>query len=181
MSINKAENNILLRALEPFDLEVLYKWENDREIWKISNTIVPFSRFVLQKYIENSHLDIYETKQLRMMIDTINSDKSQVSVGAVDLFDFDPYHQRAGIGILIGETQNRNKGLASAALDEIVSYSFDKLLLHQLYANITTDNEASMRVFQKAGFTQSGIKRDWVKISGGYVDEAIYQLINPVR
>jgi diamine N-acetyltransferase len=179
MSKNRAENNILLRALEPFDLETLYKWENDQEIWRVSNTIIPYSRYILQKYIEDSHRDLYETKQLRLMIDSVDADENQVSVGAVDLFDFDPFHLRAGIGILIGEKKLRNKGLASIALTEIIRYSFEKLQLHQLYANITIDNEASLHVFQKAGFTNCGIKKDWIKIPGGFLDEAIFQLINP--
>jgi diamine N-acetyltransferase len=85
MSKNNVENTILLRALEPCDLEVLYKWENDQEIWRVSNTITPFSRYTLQKYIEGSHLDIFETKQLRLMIEYIDTDKNQVPVGAIDL------------------------------------------------------------------------------------------------
>jgi len=174
-------NRILLRALEPADLEILYKWENDQEIWRVSNTLVPFSRYILQKYIENSHRDIYETKQLRLMIDLVDSNKKQITIGAVDLFDFDPYHLRAGIGILIGVKKFRNKGLASKALTEIIKYSFDALQLHQLFANITIDNKISQHIFQKAGFTFTGIKKDWIKIPGGFIDENFCQLINPVR
>jgi diamine N-acetyltransferase len=180
MSKNNVENTILLRALEPCDLEVLYKWENDQEIWRVSNTITPFSRYTLQKYIEGSHLDIFETKQLRLMIEYIDTDKNQVPVGAIDLFDFDPYHLRAGIGILIGEKKLRNQGLANNALTEVIKYSFEKLQLHQLYANITTDNEVSLHLFQKAGFIKSGIKKDWIKVPGGFIDEVIFQLINPL-
>jgi len=179
--LNKQNGNrVILRALEPADLEILYDWENDREIWRVSNTLVPFSRYILQKYIENSHLDIYETKQLRLMIDLVDSNEKQITIGAVDLFDFDPYHMRAGIGILIGEKKLRNKGLAIASLSEIIKYSFEILQLHQLYANITIDNKISQHIFQKAGFTFTGIKKDWIKIPGGYINENFYQLINPV-
>jgi diamine N-acetyltransferase len=172
------ENKIILRALEPFDLEILYQWENDQEIWRVSNTLVPYSRHILQKYIEEAHRDIYETKQLRLIIDSTDSEKNQISVGAIDLFDFDPLHCRAGIGILIAEKKYRNKGFAGLALNEIIKYSFEILQLHQLYSNITVDNTASIRVFQKSGFTLSGIKKDWVKNKNGFIDEAIYQLIN---
>jgi diamine N-acetyltransferase len=181
MSINQAENKIMLRALEPADLEILYKWENDQDIWRVSNTIVPYSRYNLKKYIESSHLDIYETKQLRLIIDSADKNDKHTSIGAVDLFDFDPYHMRAGIGILIGDNRLRNKGFANKALTEIIRYSFETLQLHQLFANITTDNEASQHLFEKAGFTCSGVKKEWIRIPGGFIDEAFYQLINTTK
>ena len=62
---------IKLRALEPEDLELLYEWENNNEYWIISNTVSPFSKYTLKRYIENSHKNIYETGQLRLMIDHI--------------------------------------------------------------------------------------------------------------
>ena len=60
---------IRLRALEPEDLECLYQWENDMDLWEVSDTLTPFSLFTLKKYIETCHLDIYTTKQLRLMIE----------------------------------------------------------------------------------------------------------------
>jgi diamine N-acetyltransferase len=178
MKTRQEENKIVLRALEPDDLEILYKWENDRDIWKVSNTIVPFSRYILQQYIENAHLDIYQTKQLRLMIDLIDKENKCFTVGAIDLFDFDPFHLRAGIGILIGNKGYRNKGFAKQALSEIIKYAFKVLQLHQLYANITVDNEVSLYVFKNSGFILCGVKKDWVKIPDGYLDEATYQLLN---
>ena len=45
------ENNMVkLRAPEPDDVDLLYVWENNMEIWKVSNTITPFSRHLLKKY-----------------------------------------------------------------------------------------------------------------------------------
>jgi diamine N-acetyltransferase len=169
---------VILRAVEPSDIELLYKWENDPENWRVSNTIAPFSKYILQKYIENSHYDIYQTKQLRLMIDVKNESKRNKTVGAIDIFDFDPYHNRAGVGILIGGKQDRNHGVASDALSELIKYAFDTLGLHQLYCNITNDNKASLRLFEKLGFNLCGTKRDWIKIQRGYEDELLFQLIN---
>ena len=99
---------IQLRAPEPEDLECLYRWENDTEIWQVSNTLTPFSRYILKNYIESAHLDIYETRQLRFMIDALsNGSEAKKTIGTIDLFDFEPYHNRAGIGILIGEVSER--------------------------------------------------------------------------
>jgi diamine N-acetyltransferase len=176
----KTDTEIILRALEPTDIDALYKWENDPEIWHVSNTCTPYSKYILEKYIENSHLDIYQVRQLRMMIDIReNGNGDQRSVGTVDLFDFDPYHNRAGIGILIGEKSDRRKGFACMALKKFLEYSFHSLQLHQLYCNISEGNRDSLSLFKKCGFKITGRKKEWVKTPAKYVDEYLLQLINP--
>lgn len=174
MSLDKLSyGKIKLRPLEPEDLEFLYQWENDPTIWQVSNTLVPFSRYILKQYLEESHRDIFETKQLRLIIE----DSDGQAVGAIDLFDFDPYHQRAGIGILIYNKDDRGKGLASDALTLISKYAVEILGLHQLYANITTDNKSSIHLFEKVGFQLSGTKKDWIRTSKRWLDEELYQKI----
>ncbi len=176
---NPYKTTIRLRALEPEDLELLYRWENDMEIWGVSNTINPYSRYILERYIENSHLDIYQLKQLRMMIDVKTSGmKKPRTIGTIDLFDFDPYHNRAGVGILIGEKSYRKKGYASQALSQFIKYAFNTLQLHQLYCNIATDNLESLGLFTKNGFLITGEKKDWLKTTSGYKNEYLLQLIN---
>ena len=176
--ISKTE--ITLRALEPGDLELLYLWENDPEIWHVSNTYTPYSKYILEKYIENSHLDIYQVKQLRLMIDIENGDiQERRPIGTIDLFDFEPYHNRAGVGILIGDKSDRKKGYASQAMLKFLDYSFHTLQLHQLYCNITAGNADSLKLFKKCGFTVTGKKIEWVKTPGKYLDEYLLQMINP--
>ncbi len=171
---------IKLRAPEPEDLDILYIWENDPEVWNVSNTIAPFSRYILSKYIENAHLDIFQTRQLRLMIDTYISETGTKTVGAVDLFDFEPIHLRAGVGILIGDVSDRKRGYADQALKHLINYSFNTLLLNQLYCNISIDNQISINLFQKNGFEKIGVKKRWNKTSSGYSDEVMLQLISPL-
>jgi diamine N-acetyltransferase len=166
---------IYLRALEPNDLEFIYAMENDQSIWEVSNTQTPYSRFLIRQYLENAHQDIYEAKQLRL---AICQDEDFPAIGLIDLFDFDPKNNRAGVGILIQNVENRNLRIGSEALDLLIRYSFKHLNLRQLYANIGVENEASKALFTKFGFECIGVKKDWNLINGVYKDEAIYQLIN---
>jgi diamine N-acetyltransferase len=166
---------IKLRAVEPEDLELLYKWENNNQYWIISNTLTPFSRFTLKRFIENSHRNIFENGQLRMMIEHISSKET---IGTIDIFDFDPFHKRAGLGILIAEESFRKQGYATMSLECMIDYCFKTLLLHQLYCNILSDNNESISLFKKLGFSQIGIKKDWINTNNGYLDELMFQLIN---
>ncbi len=162
---------VSLRAIEPSDIDVLYQWENDTTNWNVSNTQTPFSKFVLEQYIASAHQDIYSVKQLRLII----CDKDEKAIGSIDLFDFDPGNSRAGIGILIAEQSDRKKGYASEALKLLIEYSFTILDLHQLYCNITMDNEASILLFQKHGFLITGMKKEWIRDGQSFKDELLLQ------
>ena len=166
---------ITLRAVEPEDLELFYIWENNESLWSQSNTLVPFSKFTLKRYIDNSHKSIYETGQLRLMIDLRDENKT---IGTIDLFDFDHFHSRAGLGILIADESYRHKGYASMAMKCIINYAFVTLRLHQLWCNILESNKESLALFQKHGFNVCGQKKEWVKADNGYISELILQLIN---
>ena len=171
--------NTQLRALEPTDLDILYKWENEIENWSLSGTLAPFSRFVIEQYLAASHHDIYYNKQLRLMIDSLQKDGSVQTIGCIDLFDFDPYHKRAGVGILIGEKEKRSKGHGKEALELLIEYAFNKLDLHQLFANIAADNITSLELFKKCGFEMIGIKKEWLSQNKKWMDECLLQLIKP--
>jgi len=165
---------IHLRALEPEDLDFLYTIENNESFWEVSSTQTPFSRFILEQYIVNSHQDIFEAKQLRLIIvDNITN----ISVGMIDLFEFNPLHKRAGIGILIIESE-QHKGFASEAIELLINYSFNQLNLHQLFANITVDNTKSLELFKKLNFKKIGIKKEWIFSQRDFKDEVLFQLIN---
>ena len=165
---------VRLRALEPEDLDFLFTTENNTAFWEVSNTQVPFSRFVLKQYLENSHQDIYEAKQLRLVVEeTTNSQ----AIGLIDLFDFNPQHKRAGIGIVINEPYQK-AGFASDALSLLTRYCFEALDLHQLFANITSDNKHSITLFTNNGFKKCGEKKDWLFTNGEYKNELTFQLIH---
>lgn len=165
---------IELRALEPEDLTFLFEMENDEQFWQVSNTQTPFSRFLLKNYIEQSHQDIYQAKQLRLVI---SENASKKAIGMIDLFDFEPQHKRAGIGVLI-HPEHQQKGYASEALELLIKYSSQHLGLHQLYANITSDNTASIALFEKQLFKKIGLKKDWIFYNNTFKDEILYQRIH---
>ena len=162
---------VALRAMEPTDLELLYRWENDSDVWTISNTRTPFSKYVLKNFIETSSQDIYTAKQLRLMI---NEKSTGNTIGIIDLFDFDPFHLRVGVGILIGK-EYRQKGYAKESLQLLKEYAFEVLQVQQIFCNIMEDNEVSLSLFAKEGFQVFGNKRKWIRTNDGFKDELILQ------
>jgi len=165
---------LYLRALEPEDLDFIYQIENDETIWEISATQTPYSRFLIKQYLENAHQDIYEAKQLRLVM---VSNKKE-NIGLIDLFEFDPKNKRVGVGLLIAERKFRHKGYGKEALQLVCTYAFKHLQVHQLFANIGEDNEASIKLFESVGFQRAGIKKDWTFVDGEFKNELLYQKIN---
>ena len=160
--------------MEPNDLGFLYELENNPDVWEISGTTTPYSKHVLQQYLDNAHRDIYDVKQLRLCICDTEDNPS----GFVDLFDFDPKNHRAGLGIIILNEENRNKGVGAETIELLSDYAFSVLALHQLYANVIEDNETSIRLFKKMDFEQVGVKKDWIFSKGKYKNEILFQKLN---
>lgn len=167
-------DTIKLRALEPEDLEALYKWENDSSLWQEGSTLAPYSRFSLKEYISESRLDIFHSRQLRLMIVLQATGES---IGTVDLYDFDPMNMRAGIGILI-DNRFRRQGFAKQTLLLMKKYAFQFLSLKQLYAFICTKNSPSIALFREVGYEDAGLLRSWIKLGEDWENVYFMQLIN---
>ncbi|MFR9503533.1 MAG: GNAT family N-acetyltransferase [Rikenellaceae bacterium] len=166
-------DRVVLRAVEPSDVNWLYSWENDVDVWPVSGTLSPFSHHTLSQFIEAQREDIYSSRQLRLMISTL--DESSV-VGVVDLFEFDPHNLRAGVGIMIAPAFRR-LGYAADALLSLERYASNFLRVHQLWCNVEEDNKASLALFTSLGYVSIGVKRDWNISPEGYKSEVIFQKI----
>ncbi len=165
--------NINLRSIEPTDIDILYEWENHVALWQLSNTHQPFSKYILKSFIDNSTNDIFVDKSLRLII----TNKADIAIGTIDLFDFDPFHLRAGVGVLIADIENRGNGYANESLTLLIKYATEILQLNQLYCNINADNVESIKLFIRNGFEITGNKKEWNKTKEGYLDELFLQLI----
>jgi len=163
---------VTLRIAEPHDAELIYRWENDMDVWRDSETRVPFSRMQIEEFLLNNN-DLMSMKQLRLMIeDTQNG----AQVGCIDIYDYDEFNSRAGFGILIDE-KYRGKDYAKNAISLLLKYCFNTLLLNQIYALVLETNVNSINLFESLGFVRCGVKKQWYKTADGFVDQIEYQYI----
>jgi len=167
---------IKLRALEPDDLDFLFSIENQTEYWHLSDTLQPFSKHILQQYLDQAHLDIYEAKQLRLVI----ADQKDNPLGLIDLYDFNPKHKRAGLGIILHQNY-QGKGFGKTAINLMLNYAFDTLDLHQVHVTINSENINSIKLFELLGFQLIGEQKDWNYSNGNYYSQYFYQKINHVH
>lgn len=161
-----------LRAMEPSDVELLYAWENDRSVWRVSGTMAPLSRERIAQFIAEQSYDLYATRQMRLIIEV-----EGVAVGSADIFEFDPYNLRFGIGILIYAAEHRRCGYARAAIEQLKEYGRESLGIHQIWAEIAADNVASIALFEECGFEVCGRHREWLRRGEEFIDQLDYQLL----
>lgn len=170
IKVSQPGARICMRALEPVDVDTLYRWENDPALWDAGSTLAPFSRKQLWDYIDTYDGDIYAARQLRLMIDRADTGEP---VGTLDLFDFDPANSRCALGIFV-IPEARGEGLGREALDMIASHLHRHLSLHQLYATVGSDNEASVRLFGSAGYVRVATLTDWLRRGSRYRDAYLF-------
>lgn len=166
-------NGYRLRAPEPEDLGCMMQFENMPALWEVSNTTGPYSRFQLKQYIETNQNNLYEDKQLRLMIE--NPDRKVV--GIIDVCNFDPFHNRAEVGIVIAGSF-QGKGVGELALRLLKEHCLDYLGIHQLYAYIDSDNEPCKRLFRKCGFGECARLKGWMRTGNRYRDVIMVQCVN---
>lgn len=165
------ETIVSLRPVEPEDLDLLYATENAAEQWTVSDSNVPYSRFALAKYIAETAGDIFADRQLRLIIDCRG-----IACGIADLFDFEPLHSRAAVGIDIAPGY-RGQGIAEQALRQLAHYAFGRLHIHQLYAIVANSNAPSLALFREAGYQLAATLPQWLQTANGYEDASMFQLI----
>lgn len=164
---------ITLRALEPADIDLIYQWENDTELWTVSDTVAPYSREALMLYIANCANDIYSNRQLRLVITLTATGEA---IGTVDFLNFNPIHNRAELGVLIGR-RYQGLGLATETMKIVNAYAENALGLRQLYAYVPEDNAASIAMVRHAGFEEVGILRSWIRTGKTYRNVVLLQKI----
>ncbi len=196
--------HIQLRALEPEDLELMYTIENDTTLWDVSNRQVPYSREVLRQYIINSQADLYADKQVRLMMELRDTQEiagkqptretagkqptpdiagkrpTRLTVGAIDLFNFEPLHRHAEVGICVLQAY-QGKGYATEALQLLCDYAFRFLCLEQLVAHIATENTHSMQLFSSCGFTPCGTLKRWWNVEGSFKEVTLLQRLKKMN
>lgn len=166
-------NGYVLRAPEPEDLACMMRFENTPSLWEVSNATGPYSRYSLKQYIASSTNNLYEDKQLRLMIE---SPQKEV-VGIIDLCNFEPFHNRAEVGIVIDETF-RSQGIGELALRLLIEHTFEYLGIHQLYAYIDVTNAPCRALFMKCEFEECAYLKDWMRQGKNYRNVVMVQRMN---
>lgn len=152
----KASGSVFLRDATRMDYASIRKWENNPEVWAVSERSEPYTKSEIEALMASSD-DYHVTQQKRWMI--VDS-KSFRLLGAVDIFKGNCQDGETNLGILIAEAVDRNKGYGAEAIGQAIKKAVDELSIHTFHALVHNTNRNSIRLFEKCGFENVGSDED---------------------
>jgi [ribosomal protein S5]-alanine N-acetyltransferase len=165
-------DDVVLKRLEEPDSAALAVLANNYRIWCYVRDRLPHP-YSLQDAVDFIAMTEAESPVLTF---GIYYQGALAGVAGI-MLQYDIHRLNAEVGYWIGEPF-WNKGIATKAVRLLVSYAFDELHLHRLFAGVFETNPASMKVLSKAGFTLECIAREAVIKEESLLDEYRYVLIN---
>ncbi len=166
---------ISLRAVEPEDVDRIYIWENDPELWPYGANRAPLSRHLIWEYANNYDANPFASGQMRFIVESTSPAGEKTPCGIIDLYDIDPLHSRAFVGIMVPPA-SRRRGIATAALRLAGKYCRDTLGLALLAADVPADNQASVRLFKDSlGYVLIGQRPGWFRRADNFVSAMLFQ------
>jgi len=161
----------LLRPWQTGDEAALVKHANNKKIWL---------------NLRDSFPHPYTPEDARTWVQIANDDPNILNlaivfngevVGGMGLaLKDDIYYRSAEIGYWLGEAF-WNKGIATEATKALMRFAFQHYDICRVYAGVFAYNKASMRVLEKAGFTQGAILKKAVTKNKQTVDEYIFAVV----
>jgi RimJ/RimL family protein N-acetyltransferase len=160
---------VVLRAPELRDAELLHKWANDPEIWKLlGGWHFPYGSASTEKWIASlgnnnlvNHVFSIETAE-------------QGLIGTANLVNIDWKNKSAFHGMMLGNKEASGKGLGLDTVMAVMRYAFDELGLVRLDGDMVATNARSIEFYTKScGWEIEGRKRSGFYREGKYVDRVI--------
>ena len=160
---------VVLREFAEKDIYNKIKWINNSENNEFLHYHIPLEYDKTLNWFKSKNNSV--RKDLVILYDDI-------PVGLIGLLNINVNDKKAEFYISMGETQYKNKGIATEACKQLISYAFDDLNLHKLYLNTDAKNKIAHKLFEKVGFQREGYFIDDMIHRGKFIDRIRYGIIN---
>lgn len=161
-----------LRSLRQSDWEKTLEWRNDPNI-KVMAMMHPYpiTEFLEKEWYE----DLLKNKNNKVVYFAIVN-KEDIPIGYIFLNNISLLHRNCYMGIVIGDTTNRGKGVGTEAINLIASYAFNTLNLHKITIEVIDLNINAIIVYEKLGFVKEGCLKQHFFVNNEFYDVFIMSL-----
>lgn len=166
------ENRIYLRALEPDDYKVSYKWRNDPDI---QNLVGGHKYFVSmekeRKWVEAA---INDNNRIVLAVCLKSTGKY---IGNIMLQGIDWINRTASIPILLGDKEEWGKGYGTEARMQMLTFAFKERGLESIRDLVLEDNHVSIKLHERCGYVKEGTLRNSVFKNGRFYNQIIMAVL----
>lgn len=156
-----------LRELRKEDMIKINNWRNDKEL--INNLGAPFRYINLD--VDYRWYDNYmQSRNNTIRCAIVEAESENNILGLVSLTDIDSINQNAEFHIMIGDKNNRGKGIGYFATNEMLKHAFNNMNLNRIEIGVLESNSIAIKLYESAGFKREGIKRKFVYKNGKFID-----------
>ncbi len=162
-----------LRAFREEDLERFHRWRNDLALMRLDQpgAVRPERLMDTRAWLERVLSDE------KTIFFALGHKASGDFIGTVSLRNLDLKNQNAELAILIGEPENRGRGVGGEALSVLLDYAFGELGLYRVYLWVLAYNEPAIRLYRRLGFKEEGRLRAQVWRDGARHDVLVFGLL----
>lgn len=167
---------IMIREYQKEDLNRVREWVNDPETVRNLDDIFlyPHTLAMTERFINAVLEDEYpDTKNF--VIADINT---EAYIGQISLTHIDWHNRKAEMAIVIGRSEDRNKGYGKEAVRLLLGFAFRQMNLHRIELRVREFNTYGYNCYLKCGFKEEGRKRQDCFIDGGYVDTIVMGILS---
>lgn len=155
-----------LRELQRSDLDKINKWRNDPHL--IACLGAPY------RYINNDVDEAWYEKYLSSRSQSVrcaivDDEKGDDILGLISLMDINYINRSAELHIMIGNSENRGRGVGTFAVKAIIAHAFNNMNLRRIEHGVLENNAAAIHVYEKVGFVREGLRRQSNYKKGKYV------------
>ena len=163
---------IRLRAREPEDEPLLFRWFNDAEVTEHLAMRYPLSHAKEREFIESQKAPGYQ--HAGFAVETLAEGEL---IGGVDLLATSPENRSARLGIAIGDKARWDGGYGTDTMRTVCRFGFDTMNLHRIELDVYADNLRAQHVYEKVGFRVEGRRREALYKFGRYHDVIVMGLL----
>ena len=163
---------IRLRAREPEDEPLLFRWFNDAEVTEHLAMRYPLSHAQEREFIESQKASGYQ--HAGFAVETLAEGEL---IGGVDLMGTSPESRSARLGIAIGDKTRWDGGYGTDTMRAVCRFGFEMMNLHRIELEVYADNLRAQHVYEKVGFQVEGRRREALYKFGRYHDVIVMGLL----
>ncbi len=163
---------LLLKSITP---AIIHEFFNT----KSKEDIISYFDFDEASYehLKNMHEKGMETHRISLFYFLLIDKESNQTIGECGFHTWNKSHNRTELFYNMRNDNVKQKGYMTEALETVLAFGFTSLNLHRIEALIAAENEPSLRLLLRYGFTKEGTMREDYVVNGKNEDSDCYSLL----